>query len=455
MVIAPKHLLNYARKLSIIIMAVIAADGLLSVAFSQGLFSLFLQSAGPTCPPPALTRIFSGFLCQYEQMLDSIMAVVYSGMLGIMNAPLFALLTLFVSCTAILFMTGIVPFSIRDFMLIMFKVVLVMGFATNSAYMIDLLYVGVVGFAQGTTDAILGVVAPAQGNIQGIFAWIDNVFGAFLVGQGNNATASTQSAICDNNLLALLFGLAVAMPVFFGMGVYILLQMAFSFFKAIMNYVIAMTGIMFLSAMSPLFFMFALFKFTSDYFENWLKYLVGFAVQIFIIFAFVGVVINLLSSPSFVARKDKLLAMIQPYDKTIQHDGHRVDFNGWCSICIRDASTGVCSGDVFSPSVLQAGGAGGGGSEDLINLMLADIFYLGLLGYILNILISAAPDISRSLISQLGAPRYSGELPMGGTVNSATDKERLADSMRTKPTQTNSNRAGVGSVFGGLTNNRK
>jgi hypothetical protein len=450
------YFIRYIRNLLFIISAIVVFDGVISTAFSQSLYSLFNGGGGGgggACPPPALNRIFSGFLCEYEQMLDRIMNVVYTGMLQLMNAPFFAMLTLFVTCTGILFMSGIVPFSIRDFMLIMFKVMLVMVFATNPAYMIDYLYVGVVTFAQGTTDAILGVVAPAQGNIQGIFAWIDSVFFEFLRGQGENATSAPGSnGICENNLLALLFGLAITMPPLFGIAVYVLLQMAFSFFKTIMSYVIAMTGIMFLSAMSPLFFTFALFKFTSGYFENWLKYLITFAVQIFVIFAFVGVVISLLSSPNFVDRKNNVLAMIQPYDKTMVHDGHRLDFNSWCSLCIRNAGGGsrssACSGEPLSPTNLMTGG----GTEDLLNFIVSDLFYIGLLAYILNILLVAAPEISRALVSQLGAPQYSGELPLGRPSANSSDQDQLANTLN-KRNGTN-NPANVGNTFSSLIGNR-
>jgi TrbL/VirB6 plasmid conjugal transfer protein len=426
---------KHYSKIALAVVGVILLDGLFGGAMAQ-MFSLFLGGA-PSCPAPSLDRIFSGFLCEYEKLLDNIMNVVYTGILSLMNAPFFAFLTLFVVCTGVLFATGVLPFSLRDFMLIFFKVLLVMVFATNPNFLIGYLYVGVVSFAQGTTDAVLQILAPTQGSIQGIFSWIDNIFFQFLQSQGANATAdpANNSAVCNNNLLALLFGLAVTMPPVFGIAAYVVLQMAFAFFKTIMSYVIAMTGIMFLTAIAPLFLMFALFKFTSEYFESWLRYLVGFAIQIFVVFAVVGVVINWISSPAVTDRVNTVLAMVQPYDKTIQHDGHRLDFNGWCTLCIQAPGGGArpaaCGGQALSPSALQTGG-----TTDFLNYIGSDLFYLGLMAYLMNILLTTAPELARSFVSMFGAPQYSGELPLSNPMARDQQQDALRQSLKNSKNST-------------------
>ncbi len=443
------------HKIALILLAIILLDGLSGGASAQ-IFSLFLREA-QSCPPPALDKIFSGFLCEYEKLLDQVMNVMYNGILQLMNAPFFAFLTLFVTCTALLFLTGIVPFSIRDFMLIFFKICIVMVLATNPEFMIDYLYIAIVTFAQGTTDAVLEVLAPDQGSIQGIFKWIDNVFFQFLKGQGANATADPKNndAVCNNNVLALLFGLAVTIPPVFGMAVYVLFQMAFAFFKTIMSYVIAMTGIMFLTALSPLFLMFALFKFTSEYFEAWLKFLIGFAIQIFVVFAVVGVVINLITSDGMKTRINTVLAMVQPYDKTIQHDGHSFDFNGWCSLCISGNGGGgrptACK-DALSPTSLQAGG-----TTDFLQYLGSDLFYIGIMAYIMNILLTQAPELARSLVAMVGAPSYSGNSPVNSSALSQEKFEKQSEFSRQASdratggsSQTNAVKNNiVGNLFGG------
>jgi type IV secretory pathway VirB6-like protein len=430
---------------------IILLDGAFGGAMAQ-MFSLFLNKT-PTCPAPALERIFSGFLCEYEKLLNQIMNVIYTGMISLMNAPFFAFLTLFVACVAILFTTGILPFSVRDFMLILFKVCLVMSFATDPDFLIGYLYVGVVSFAQGTTDAVLQILAPTQGSIQGIFSWIDNIFFQFLQGKGANSTSTFN---CNNNLLALLFGLAVTMPPIFGIAAYVLLQMAFAFFKTIMSYVIAMTGIMFLTAMAPLFFMFALFKFTSEYFESWLRYLVGFAIQIFVVFAVVGVVINWISSPAVTDRVNTVLAMVQPYDKTIAHDGHRLDFNGWCTLCIKAAGGGTkpaaCGGNALSPTALQTGG-----TTDFLNYIGSDLFYLGLMAYLMNILLTSAPELARNFVSMFGAPQYSGELPLNNPMARQQQEEAMRETLKSndKPAASGAaSNARSENIFGRLMGNR-
>jgi hypothetical protein len=396
----------------IAIILVLLCDAGIHAATAQNIFGIFINQT-PNCPDPSLERIFSGFLCEYEKLINQIMNTVYTGMLDLLEAPFLAAMSLFVACMGIVFMTGMVPFSIRDFTLMLFKMCLVLSFGLNPEFLIGYLYTGIVTFAQGSTDAVLRVLAPNQGSIQGIFVWIDEMFFQFIRNQGDAATAdpNNPNALCNNNILALLFGLAVFMPPVFGIMSYVLLQLAFAFLKTIMSYVIAMTGIMFLTSMAPLFFMFALFKFTSQYFENWLKYLAGFAIQIFIVFAFVGFVISMLTSENVRVRINTILDMVQPYEQTIQHDGHSLGFQGWCSVCIQAGGTRstACNGESLSPTSVASGAV-----TDFIQLIGTDIFFLGIMAYLMHTLLIAAPELSRSLTQLHHAPSFSGELPMRG-----------------------------------------
>jgi type IV secretory pathway VirB6-like protein len=172
-----------------------------------------------------------------------------------------------------------------------------------------------------------------------------------------------------------------------------------------------MTGIMFLTTLAPLFFGFALFRVTSSYFDQWLKYFIGFAIQIFIVFSFIAVVLSL----PFEDKFKNVMEIVKPYDKTLEHDGQRVDFNKWCSLCLTDSLGGPttkdkCRGDVVSPTNVAAGGIGG-----FINWVGKELIILAVMAYLVEVILKAAPNIAATIaISPYSTymPGFSGGLPI-------------------------------------------
>jgi type IV secretory pathway VirB6-like protein len=362
------------------------------------------------CTAPGLSNMFSGFVCVYQQLVDELLSKLYFAMVDYFTQPFIAALTLFVITGGILFGAGMLPFTVKDAMMMLAKIAILSGFALYPELMIDILYNGVIGFMRQTVDTVVANLAP-QGSLAGIFEWMDEKLKDFLDTQG----AANASKNCDNDVLALLFGLAITMPPVFAIAVYILIQLIMVFIRTILGYLVAMTGIMFLTTLAPLFFGFALFRVTSSYFDQWLKYYIGFAMQIFIVFSFIAVVLTL----PFEEKFQNVMEIVKPYDKVAVHDGQRLDFNKWCSLCLTNAAGSATTPDVcrggdegISPTNVMAGGVGG-----FINWVGQEIIILAVMAYLVEIVLKAAPNIAATIAVSASStssytPGMSGGLPI-------------------------------------------
>ncbi len=369
------------------------------------------------CPAVGLNNIFSGFVCKYQEIVDGIMTDLYNGLLTFFTPPFIAALTLFVIITGAVFALGILPFTTRDIMLALGKIALVTGFGLNPELMIDLMYNGFIGFMRQTTDTVVATLAPEQGSVLGIFQWMDVQFSTFLNIQ-EQARQGEDGAKCDNAVLALLFGLAITAPPLFIIAVYLMFQLAMVLIRTVLGYLLAITGIMFLTTLSPLFFAFALFQFTRSYFEKWILYLTSFAMQIFIVFSFIAIVINL----PFGEKLEGISNIVVPYDKTAYQDGQRMNFDNWCTLCVGGSDsfgdflnpTEACTGEGAAPTNLQVGGL-----EEFIAFMGKEVFILALMAYIVESVLKAAPEVSKVLTSNHYAPTFAGKLPMPARIEGA------------------------------------
>lgn len=378
------------------------------------------------CPQPDLENLFSGFVCVYQQIVDEIMTNLYYAMLEYFAPPFIAALTLFLITVGVTFAMGILPFTTRDIMLVLTKIVLLTSFALNPELMIDIVYRGFIGFMRQTTDAAVSGLLTGHPNITpsvaGIFSWMDDQLFEFIDMQDN----ARQAGNCENDVLALLFGLAVTMPPVFLIALYLLFQLIMVFIRTTLGYLLAITGIMFLTTMAPLFFGFGLFKFTVGYFDKWLKYLLSFAVQIFVVFSFIAVVLNF----DFSEKLDGVLDTIKPYNETAYHEGQRMNFDNWCTLCMNRNEANL--GDLRQASECNAGDdesvnpalVGVGGIQELIQFIGKEIFALAVLAYLVETILKAAPEVAKHLGSLPTAPSIaSGKLPgfdqIGGSISAA------------------------------------
>jgi len=359
----------------------------------------------PNCEP---TGIFSEFICEYESIVSSVLSETYCTMVNAMRVPLQAMLTMFVAFWGIMLLTGQTPFTARDGAIMLLKFALVFTVATEAEFALGIIYNGLMGFLQEGVLIILAAIGGYEFSGGGsVLAQMDETVGE-IVEQFAEANDSAPGAggdeDCSNAVLAMslmFLASAPAVTMLAFMMIYKLLMVAI---KTIFAYLLALTGIMFLITLTPVFASFALFKTTSGMFDMWVKYLISFALQIVIVFAFIGFVIELGVIEDF----EELLDLAAPYENTKAQTGYRFGMQV-CTIC-----EGLTTGDDGSLTCPE----GARGSDPLEPMALIDVLamlggrfaYLLIMAYILDGILKRAPEIAVTISQARFAPQLGSSL---------------------------------------------
>lgn len=353
------------------------------------------------CDPNGIENLFTNSVCTYENIMDQILSKLYCGMQSRLYEPLSALMTLFVAMVGAGFALGILSMTAKEVMLAIFKFGLVFYFATESQLTIGTLYYGLMYFIQETVVVVLAHVAPGITSLAGgggLFEQMDDIIAEF----ARNAGASQDpNAPCTNGLVAMFMTFIASIPMLAIFGISMALQFLMVFFQMILGYFLAITGIMFLIALSPFFLSFALFRFTRSYFDQWVGMLLSFAVQIFIVVGFIGLVISL----DLYEDLRELYELSRDYTVVQQAEGVRLPFREWCSVCTPTefGAFGItCSdGEPLHPQSLL-------NNPDVVKIFSSRLFKILVLAYILHKAMIAVPGVAKAIGAARFAPAIAG-----------------------------------------------
>jgi type IV secretory pathway VirB6-like protein len=262
---------------------------------------------------------------------------------------------------------------------------------------------------------------------------------------GTTSTAASSCSSAASNLpslpttlsdycKAMLAGLAALMvfflPIVAVFTTSIVLQYIMLFARAMLGYLTVMVLISFLFIISPLMFSFALFKATQQIFEQWIRYLTTFSLQLVLVFAFLAM-LQLVLSPLTVFLTGTL-GLIREYDVTWSKQYTSAPVH-MCSICEYTPNPISIQGSVLSMTtfpVTCGGGAGtdgvpasGGSSDsviplgnllqhnDLIVFLLSQTIALMLIFAVMKDFMQKAPELAQQLGGVPNAPSITGGTP--------------------------------------------
>lgn len=387
------------------------------------------------CDPDGTQNLFSNAACTYENIIDQILGRLYCGMQFRLLEPLSALMLLFITFIGIAFALGILPFTARETVLVLFKFGLVYYFATDSYLTIDILYTGLMYFIQDSVIAVMANVAPSVGTLSGpdgLFDRMDEIIAEFA---RNAAVSQDPNAPCTDGLVAMFMTFIGSVPMLAMFGIGMAFQFVMIFFQMILGYFIAITGIMFLIALAPFFLSFALFKFTRGYFDQWVGYLTSFCVQVFVVMGFIGVMISLNLDEDL----RQLFDLAQPYTVVQQVEGVRVPYRDWCTICTPESfgrfGMTCADGAPLHPQTILS-------NPNTIREFGTRLFKILVLAYILKAAMNAVPKAAQAIGASRHAPAIAGGVDefnairypgMGAAKNATTrfvQSGNVADGMR-------------------------
>jgi type IV secretory pathway VirB6-like protein len=246
---------------------------------------------------------------------------MYCSFSNSLRVPLTVLTTLFIVVLGIMIATGISNFTLKEAGTIMFKLALIWGFATNPEWGIGIGYKFFMGFAEEASNIVLKVI-PTTGSAAPSLTSPDAILTGFIGGFSGGPTASGgfQTGIdpaVPPGCLVFMFIIFLIMLLFMPMAILVFVFLIISYFgnfaRAMLNYLTALVLISFLFIFAPFFLAFALFRTTAQLFEDWIRHLIGYSLQMVIMFAFMAFLAMIPFTP-FLA---SIVNLVRSYDQTV------------------------------------------------------------------------------------------------------------------------------------------
>lgn len=389
-------------------------------------------------------NIFTGLVCNFQILLNAIMGSVYCGLSSALDQPLRAALAIFVAIYGIQLATGYVQASARELVIRVVKLMLVYLFATQSSYGIGIAYNFFVSTANEGIGWVLSVIPiPATGLGGACTPPASNP----AAGQQGIAFAYMDYMICSvitipftttgGMLLGFFSVMAFMIPPVFMMFFYFFSKSLKIFIRALFSYLLAISAIAFLITISPIFVSLALFNPTRHFFDDWLRFMISFTLQIILIFAGVAMWVTVILQ--FVGFFMDLTTMIRPLAQTDVAIDPRFPMNtyGLCQyglvwIC-PDGSPAPCASGLDPIPVLQCIDApcGGGGNQpviycpapikpsqiiehqDFMYFLVLNMLAVCTVAYVFDSLMTMMPGLAKHLSGPAYAPQLGSKAGIG------------------------------------------
>lgn len=412
----------------------------------------FYSNGIASCDSLGITHIFSGFVCQFEKLVSDIFGSFYCGMQYYLEGPLMAFTTLFVVFIGVGFLTSYLQFTAKEVVMILFKIAIVWALATQSQFMITYVFNGFISFMQATVyvvlQSLMSNVDPLHAanpfntntlssNNGGLFKAMDGIIEQIV---SNSVSASMVDGVdaagqpikipsflggnCVNDPLKIIIAIGISMPPLLMILMMTFIKLVTVLCKTLLGYLLCITGVMFLLTMAPIFLALGLFRITHGFFVSWLSLLVGFAVQVFIMFAFLAVAVGLFAKSQFADYQDLVMEWGQQYS----HDALKFGVpapNGtqgfFCTLCKIDPTSLDISFEAgagpkcatpktaIPPTALYS-------DQSIVEMLGIKIFMLALIAYLFESILNLAPQVATQLSRGIGmmGTGQSPPISMGG-----------------------------------------
>lgn len=301
-----------------------------------------LYNSAQSCPNTlSFDHLFSYFICNMEQLSSNLMGNMYCGMVSSLTPMVMAVMSIAVMVFGFGFTIGVIPATAREFQKFLLKVGLIAVFATQSEFLIGYGYRFLVeGSREGITVALSGLYTPPENALPSnpsnasngalMYAQLDAFLGRTLHFATDYIGAKWESGTnpCQNAIFAVLAIMAVAFPPLFYLSLLIIVKVAITFLRAVFGYVYSIIGIAFLLTLAPFFLSFYMFTATRSYFDKWLGYLISFALQMVVVFAFLTFIVSI----DVKNLSSSLTNIIVPVQETQETTSFRLPWR-YCTLC--------------------------------------------------------------------------------------------------------------------------
>lgn len=238
------------------------------------------------CGTVAVDDVFSTIGCNYILILNDVFSKFFCALqYGMRDAIVFAV-TLFLVLYGSKIVMGTQETTGGAAIMAIIKIGIIFMFTEKGTLAISYIYRFFLSFIESTVAWVFaGIDCPTvigcSKTVPEVFVAIDQKIKTVLIGNGNSGGVFT-----DNGELILFFAALaiIAMPLFL-LAWSLVWTTAQVFIRSLVTFMLSITAVAFLVALSPIFMSFMLFNSTYHLFDNWLRFLVSYSLQPMIIFA--------------------------------------------------------------------------------------------------------------------------------------------------------------------------
>lgn len=279
-------------------------------------------------------HIFSYIICNFVGVLNDILGRVYCGMQYALIGILAATITVYIAIFGLQILMGTTQLNAREILGRLFKIAFIWVFVTNASWGIGITFKF---FLLLATEGVTWVMSalPITPDTQALcYENVSSTSGVV------RAFAHMDEMICNavfgplttanNEVIGFFLALGLIMPPIFGLAVYWIWMNFMILVRALISFLLGVSALAFMISLSPIFLSLMLFKATYQFFENWLKYMISFSLQIIIIFACISMWITV--TLFFVNFFNDLAAVVFPYDKRVVFSQGEQPTDSW-GIC--------------------------------------------------------------------------------------------------------------------------
>ncbi len=304
-----------------------------------------------------IDHIFSMIICQFVEIINRVMSDVYCSIQYTMVSTLKAVFTVYIAVFGAQLLMGSVQLNAKEFMVRMLKIAGVWMFVSQTYFGIGIAFnffinVSVYGIGwvwEGVNvDMARNPYNIGMGDGTGVmplFGFFDQMIYDVVTGPFTQAHSA---------VIGFFFVMWYLAPTIFMLAAYWLWLSFTIIVRTLISFLISIAAFAFLISLSPIFLSFMLFTVTYDFFENWLKYMMSYTIQIIVIFAVIA--LWLASIKVFVAFFDELALVIFPYNSVWMEGAPKSDPVSTWGVCPLDYTNGTlgpevkCQDATFDPT---------------------------------------------------------------------------------------------------------
>ena len=234
--------------------------------------------------------LFAGIACKVMKVFNSGVVPLYCNMIfsSYFQSALGAALTLYTVFVGFAYVTHMVPMKTSHAITKVIKAAAVYGILMNSDLFFSMVYSTIIE----TTDALVRAMVSAQsgGGAQSFFEYVDQamykVFDGVFYSEANNESGATTQ---QPDFRMFLLGMAMMHltgDLFGGIFFAVTIGWILSYFSIMVRYLLAFMSMVFVIMLGPIFIPTILFEKTKYMFEEWIKMLVCFMVQVVLVVAY-------------------------------------------------------------------------------------------------------------------------------------------------------------------------